>query len=172
MSKMSKIRFLIFCVCTLISIGQLCAQEDTLIYSYEAHRPDSTFSRDTTPPAPGTVKYYYSSELDSLFEFQKNINIKNCPKTVKGFRVQIYSCSGVNCQQKAEKNYNQFLIAHPEIPAEKIWDPPSYKVRVGNCRNRFDAERIKSEIKEDFPFIFIVPDFIDSPFKADCKSLN
>jgi len=155
-----------------MSFGHLSAQEDTLIYSYEASNPDSTFTRDTIPPVPGTVKYYHSSELDTLIEFQKKINLNNCPKTVKGFRVQIYSCSGINCQQKAEKNYNQFLIAHPDIPAEKIWDAPSYKVRVGNCRNRFDAERIKSEIKEDFPFIFIVPDFIDSPFKTDCKSLN
>ncbi|MFT6716239.1 MAG: hypothetical protein ACJA0Q_000873 [Saprospiraceae bacterium] len=162
---------------TLFCFMGAFAQKDSLIYSYEAGVIDSntiklsdSLSMDTV--IPGTIKYFYNTEIDSLIEFQKNFNIKKCPKTVKGFRVQIYSCSGISCQEKANKNYNQFLIAYPEIPAEKIWDPPSYKVRVGNCRNRFEAEQIKSKIKEDFPFIFIVPDFIDSPFKVGCKDLK
>ena len=173
-THMKPLLFLLIILC----FGSLHAQKDSLIYSYEAVIPDSTLinvtdSVTTTDTiTPGTIKYFYNTELDSLMDFQKNINIKNCPKTVKGFRVQIYSCSGINCQEKADKNYNQFLIAYPEIAAEKIWDPPSYKVRVGNCRNRFEAEQIKSKIKEDFPFIFIIPDFIDSPYKVDCKNLE
>jgi hypothetical protein len=162
-------------VAVLFSLGELSAQEDSLIYSYEVGKIDSNFvnpndsnyKQDTI--IPGTVKYFYSADLDSLVNFQNAVNVKKCPKTVKGFRVQIYSCSGINCHEKANKHFNQFLIAYPEIAAEKIWDPPSYKVRVGNCRNRFEAERIKSKIKEDFPFIFIVSDFIDSPFKTECK---
>jgi hypothetical protein len=169
---------LLFLLSLIFCFASVHAQKDSLIHSYEASIadsnsvivPDSVPSIDTI--TAGTIKYFYNSELDTLIDFQKKINIKNCPKTVKGFRVQIYSCSGINCQEKADKNYNQFLIAYPEIAAEKIWDPPSYKVRVGNCRNRFEAEQIKSKIKEDFPFIFIVPDFIDSPYKVDCKNLE
>lgn len=165
-------------VAILFFVGELSAQEDSLIFSFEAGKVDSNFAipndsnykQDTI--VPGTVKYFYSSELDSLIDFQTLVNIHKCPKTVKGFRVQIYSCSGINCHEKADKHFNQFLIAYPEIAAEKIWDPPSYKVRVGNCRNRFEAEKIKSKIKEDFPFIFIVSDFIDSPFKTECKEVK
>ncbi len=149
----------------LILCSSSSAQQDSLIYSYEAGNTDSVEVINQDTIVPGHVKYFYTNELDTLIEIQKNINIKKGQKTTKGFKVQIYSCSGVNCQQKADKNFNQFLIAYPHIRAEKIWDPPSYKVRVGNCRNRFEAEKIKSEIKEDFPFIFIVPSFIDSPFQ-------
>ena len=117
---------------------------------------------------PGTFSEHYPLELDTLLQVLKKNSIKNCPNLVKGFRVQIYSCSGANCQEKAEKNYNQFLIAYPHIATYMIWDAPSHKVRVGNCRNRFEAEAIKEEIKEDFPFIFIVVDFIETPFIKDC----
>jgi len=171
--RMKPLLFLIIILC----FDSLHAQTDSLIDPLVPKTTDTSSinivdSIKTDTIFPGTIKYFYNTEIDSLIDFQKNVNIKNCPKTVKGFRVQIYSCSGINCQEKADKNYNQFLIAYPEIPAEKIWDPPSYKVRVGNCRNRFEAEQIKSKIKEDFPFIFIVPDFIDSPYKVDCKNLE
>ena len=177
LTKNTRMKQLIF-LSLIICFGSLHAQTDSVINPLEAETTDTSSINiadsisETDTIVPGTIKYFYNTEIDSLIDFQKNVNIKNCPKTVKGFRVQIYSCSGINCQEKADKNYNQFLIAYPEIPAEKIWDPPSYKVRVGNCRNRFEAEQIKSKIKEDFPFIFIVPDFIDSPYKVDCKNLE
>jgi hypothetical protein len=169
-NKTTEMKVLLF-LFTLFFCASLSAQQDSLIYSFEAGKSaDSISAPDTI--IPGVVKYFYKEEINKLIEFQKTENIKNCPKTVRGFKVQIYSCSGINCQEKAAKNYNQFLIAYPEISAEKIWDPPSYKVRVGNCRNRMQAEEIKSKIKEDFPFIFIVPDFIDSPFKVECETIE
>lgn len=152
---------------------QAKAQQDSLIYSYEAHLDDTEVVEVPDTIVPGSVKYFYPAAIDSLILFQNNENAKNCPKTVRGFRVQIYSCTGSQCREKAQKTLNQFIIAHPDIPAEIIWEPPSQKIRVGNCRNRFEAEQIKSKIKEDFPFIFIVPnDFIDSPYKIKCKSLE
>ena len=120
----------------------------------------------------GNITSYNTTEIDSLIAFQKKISKANCPNLVKGYRVQIYSCSGSGCQEKADKNYNQFLIAYPEYAAEIIWEAPSYKVRVGNCRNRFEAEGIKAKIKVDFPFIFVVPDYISSPFKVDCEEMK
>lgn len=135
---------------------------------------DSTLIDSTvaTTIDPGTVSYVNSLGADSIVELKKRIAKENCPNLVKGFRVQIFSCAGSDCQEKAEKNYNQFLIAYPEISAVRIWEAPSYKVRVGNCRTRFEAEAIKAKIKKDFPFIFIVPDFIDSPFKVECNDMK
>lgn len=148
------------------SIAEIAVDSGMVIISI----PDSITSDSSLIEKiePGTVTSIHSPELDTLVQFQKSLNTSNCPNVVKGFRVQIYSCSGSDCQSKAEKTYNQFLIAYPSIQAYKIWDAPSHKVRVGNCRNRFQAEAIKALIKEDFPFIFIVPDFIDSPYKVDC----
>ena len=118
---------------------------------------------------PGYAKKVNHELLDSLSNFEKERTKTKCPHTVKGYRVQIFSCSGSDCQEKAENIYNQFLIAFPEIPAHKLWEPPSIKVRVGNCRNRFEAEAIKHKIKEDFPFLFVVSDFIESPYQVECE---
>jgi hypothetical protein len=91
---------------------------------------------------------------------------------VNGYRVQIFSCSGEGCKEKAKKHFSQFLIAFPSISVYKIWQAPTIKVRAGDCRNRFDAEKIKNQIKDDFPFVFIVPDHIESPYKIDCDDMK
>ena len=161
--------FLSFCYTALSqsvyvdSLGPKSSIDSTILNNIPVTAPDSI-----AKIKKGTFTENYPLELDTLLSILKNNNINNCPKLVKGFRVQIYSCSGANCQVKAEKNYNQFLIAYPHIATYMIWDAPSHKVRVGNCRNRFEAEAIKEAIKEDFPFIFIVPDFIETPFIKDC----
>jgi len=111
--------------------------------------------------------FYYATEA-----LQKKINLSKCPDLVNGYRVQIFSCSGSGCQEKATKYYNQFLIAYPNVPVYKLWQPPTLKVRAGDCRTRFEAEKIKSEIKQDFPFVFIVPDHIESPYKIDCEEME
>ena len=84
------------------------------------------------------------TELRSL---QKKINQNSCPKLVNGYRVQLFSCSGQDCKEKANKHYNQFLIAYPHIPVYKMWQAPTIKVRAGNSRTRFEAEKIKNQIK-------------------------
>lgn len=121
--------------------------------------------------APGQVvehidSFYYKTEA-----LQKKINLTKCPQLVNGYRVQLFSCSGEGCKEKALKYYNQFLIAYPSIPVYKTWQPPTLKVRAGDCRTRFEAEEIKHQIKDDFPFVFIVPDFINSMYKIDCEEM-
>ena len=43
---------------------------------------------------------------------------------------------------------NQFIMAYPDLSVYKMWQPPSLKVRAGNCRNRFEAEGIKKSLEE------------------------
>ena len=110
--------------------------------------------------------YYQAVE-----EVQKKINKENCPKLIKGFRVQIFSCSGGNCKYNADKRHNQFMMAYPDLSVYKMWQPPSLKVRAGNCRSRFEAEGIKKFIEADFPFAFIVPDYIETDLMLDCDKM-
>ena len=124
------------------------------------------------PLAPGQLvenidSFYYKTEA-----LQKKINLTRCPNLVNGYRVQLFSCSGEGCKEKAIKYYNQFLIAYPDIPVYKTWQPPTLKVRAGDCRSRFEAEEIKSKIKDDFPFVFIVPEHITSSYQIDCEDMD
>ena len=131
---------------------------------------ESTVLFDSLPE--GEVIYYQTEEIAALKEQMKRINKENCPDLVQGYRVQIFSCSGNNCFDKTNEYYNQFMIAFPNIPAHKLWDPPSHKIRVGDCRTRYEAEAIKAQIKGVFPGVFIVNDYIDSPFAIDCEDME
>lgn len=127
--------------------------------------------KERKPLPPGSYVEYVDSFYYATEALQKKINFTKCPDLVNGYRVQLFSCSGQGCKEKANKYYNQFLIAYPNISVYKMWQAPTIKVRAGDCRNRFDAEKIKNEIKDDFPFVFIVPDHIESPYKIDCDNM-
>jgi hypothetical protein len=120
---------------------------------------------------PGKFRLYQDSYYEAVENIQKRINKNNCPKLINGYRVQVFSCSGGSCKNKADKYYNQVLIAYPDLPVYKMWQPPSLKVRVGDCRTRFEAEAIKKLIEADFPFVFIAPDFIETPLMLDCDKM-
>lgn len=120
---------------------------------------------------PGKLYLYQDNYNQAVENLQKKINKENCPELVRGYRVQVFSCSGDECKEKANKYYNQFLIAYPDLTVYKMWQAPSIKVRAGNCRTRFEAEAIKRRIEKDFPFVFIVPDFIESPYQIECEEM-
>jgi len=154
---------------SIVSKGQI---DTTAVDSTAA----DSIALDTTKVLPKLPAGQYVEYVDSFYyateALQKKINFTNCPDLVNGYRVQIFSCSGEGCKEKANKYYSQFLIAYPHLTVYKMWQAPTIKVRVGDCRNRFDAEKIKSEIKDDFPFVFIVPDHIDSPYKIECEDMK
>lgn len=126
---------------------------------------------DTTAAEPGKLIIYQDAYYGAVEDIQKKINKENCPNLVKGYRVQVFSCSGGECKDKSNKYYNQFLIAYPDLAVYKLYQPPSIKVRAGNCRTRFEAEALKSLIEKDFPFVFIVPDYIESDFSIECDDM-
>ena len=96
--------------------------------------------------SPGEYVEYVDSFYYATEALQKKINFTNCPNLVNGYRVQIFSCSGQDCKEKANKYYNQFLIAFPNISVYKMWQAPTIKVRVGDWKS-FEAEKIKNEYK-------------------------
>lgn len=146
-----KIKFLTFCF-VLFSVVGCFAQQG-----------------DSSEQKIGTVRYFQSDELDRLSEIRKATNQKKCPDLLKGYRVQIFSCSGIDCLEKIESEYQKVSLTYGAFGVSKIWEAPSHKLRIGNCRNRFAAEEIKYLIKNDYASVFIVPDFITSPYKLDCE---
>ena len=54
-----------------------------------------------------------------------------------------------------------FIKLYPEIPAYLEYDAPYYRVRVGNCRTKLEAIKIKHLISENFPGAYPVPEIIN-----------
>ena len=162
----------LFCVGLVFSLNMLFSQQDMLVDSLKT----DTISTDTLSIEKNRLPGEYVEYVDSFYyateALQKKINYTKCPELVNGYRVQIFSCSGEGCKEKANKYFSQFLIAFPTISVYKMWQAPTIKVRAGDCMDRFEAEKIKNQIKDDFPFVFIVPDHIESPYKIDCDDMK
>lgn len=81
----------------------------------------------------------------------------------EGYRIEIFSSSGENSKLKAKNVRLRFLSKFPEDQAYLCWEYPNFEVRVGNYRNRLEAEKALQHIQEDFPFAFVKKDRIDPP---------
>ena len=75
---------------------------------------------------------------------------------VQGFRVQIYSTASIDAA-KAKKGEAESLF-----PGESLYvqyDPPAYKIRVGNFHQRYEADRfVRLAIEKGFPDSWTVPE--------------
>ena len=79
---------------------------------------------------------------------------------MKGYRVQVF----LNADRKqAESIRAQFLQKHPETPAYLSYQAPNFKVRVGDLLTRLEGEKLRAELKAEFPGCYIVPDEIELP---------
>jgi len=99
--------------------------------------------------------------IDSLLINYITYNKEN--KTTKGYRVEIYFNSGMNAKEKALNIKTQFLDSFPDVPVYVRYQSPDFIIRVGDCRVKGDALRLKHMIEPEFPNSFIVPDLIQFP---------
>lgn len=115
----------------------------------------------------------YEAKIDSpqfsglLIEMDERIDLLAkaymSSKRVKGYKVQIFSGQS---RWEASKVKSEFISSYPKLPTpELIYHTPNFKLRVGNFRDRFEAEKHLRSLKETFPSAFIVKDDI----KLDSK---
>jgi len=97
-----------------------------------------------------------------------NENVKGFP----GYRIQIYFESGNYSKNKAFGEKGKFISRFPDIAAYVIFQEPYYKVRVGNFRNKLDAEAFKQRIKKQWPEAYIIKDDIELPEIFPPKKLD
>ena len=106
----------------------------------------------------GSVVIHQSDAIKRLVE--KHILINEYHPWVDGFRIQLYSVSGVNSRDKANTFKAQFLLKNPDAKVYIVYHAPYYKVRVGDFRSKLDALAYLQTIKRDFPSGFVVVDKI------------
>jgi uncharacterized protein YpuA (DUF1002 family) len=77
---------------------------------------------------------------------------------VMGWRVQLYSCSDLS---DAEYRRAQFQSALDSISVELIFDSPTYKLRIGNCITREEAESLRDYVRTiGMPDAWVVRDYV------------
>ena len=79
-----------------------------------------------------------------------------------GYRIQLYSGSN---RQTALQVKSQFMLTYSDYRAYLIYSQPYFKIRVGDFRNRAEALKLYSLLKQDerFKVVMMVPDKIELP---------
>ncbi|MDE6317891.1 MAG: SPOR domain-containing protein, partial [Muribaculaceae bacterium] len=69
-----------------------------------------------------------------------------------GYRVQIYSDNNARTAKNEARTKERAISgAFPELATYVIYDSPYWRLRVGDCRSRAEAEELASRIKNAFP---------------------
>lgn len=97
-----------------------------------------------------------------------NQNLKGFP----GYRVQIFFESGNYSKSRAYGEKSKFAARYAGVEAYVVYQEPYYKVRVGNFRNRFEAEAFRQRILGDWPEAYIVKDDIQMPSVVKPEKFN
>jgi hypothetical protein len=97
-------------------------------------------------------------QLDSLIQRYKDINQQ--VSIYDGFRIQIFSG---NNRTNAEELKADFFKRFPNIGSYLIYQQPYFKLRVGDFRNRFEAQELYYQLLDAYGQAIIVPDKINKP---------
>ena len=99
--------------------------------------------------------------LDELVGRHAKINEER--KGIPGFRIRIFSESGQNARQNALNVQAKFYNNYPDIETYLGYDPPNFKLYIGDFRTRSEALKIQRKISRDYPYSFIVSGLINFP---------
>jgi len=111
---------------------------------------------DTTFSFNSKVLSINEKGIDSLVrKYERILKEKN---GIDGWRVQLkFNAKEAEILQLKLK----FIRLYPNIPVLLEYEEPYYRIRVGNCRTKLEAIKIKHTIKKHFPDAYPVPEIIN-----------
>ena len=109
----------------------------------------------------GHLNVIQDARVDTLVN--KYIMVNEFDPDIDGYRIEIFFESGNQSKNMAIEAKSEFVNKYPEVPSYLLFQPPNYKVRVGDFRTKMEADKFLKEIKNDYPSAFIVEDKIAFP---------
>ncbi len=100
---------------------------------------------------------------DSLLvaNYYKFLTSNSKIRGVPGYRIRIYSESGIGAKEEQQRVRARFLSYFPEIDAYYRYDEPFFKLYVGDCRTKSEALKLYDRVKKYFPNPILVEDYIN-----------
>ncbi len=109
----------------------------------------------------GSLHVDQDSRINVLMN--KQAELFSLDSTSDGFRVQIFMEIGNDAVTHASAVKQRFESAHPDIPIYLSYDQPYYRLRVGDFRNRVEAEKCLRLVKREYSEAFVTADLIFPP---------
>jgi hypothetical protein len=105
---------------------------------------------------------YRDPRVDSLIKKQIQINeitTRDSRRNIPGYRIQVANSADRN-QVFAIKT--RIYQSYPELKPYLIYQPPNYKLKVGNFKTPEEAESYLQKLTQDFPSgVYLVHDIIE-----------
>ena len=115
----------------------------------------------TDKPNFGNVTIVQDSNIIRLIE--KHITINKADINLTGWRIQIYNSSGKEARDDASEVRNKFMNSYFNVKAYLIYQPPFFKIRVGDFRTKQDAFTLYKLLLKEYPLSYLVQDKINLP---------
>ncbi len=124
-----------------------------------------SFGQDTTwkkPVDSNSVVVHKDPRIDNLVKKQAQINeetSREARRFVKGFRLMVIT---TNSRDEAIAAKTKVYTYFPELKAYLWHQSPYYKLKVGNFKDRKEAEAYQKRMNIYFPKgVFIMPDTVE-----------
>jgi len=130
-----------------------------------------SFSQDTTLKAIDTgssVVIHKDQRVDMLIRKQIEINeetSRDARRIARGFRLLVVN---TNNREDALSAKTKVYTYFPELKLYLIYQSPYYKLKVGNFKERKDAEAYQKKLNDFFPKgVFVINDIIEVKLDTD-----
>lgn len=115
-----------------------------------------------TTPDSVTVVVHKDPRIDQLVKKQAQINeetTRDARKTARGYRLLVIN---TNKRDEAIAAKTKVYTYFPDLKAYLIYQSPYFKVKVGNFRDREEADEYRIQLAKFFPKgVFIINDIIE-----------
>ena len=109
----------------------------------------------------GSLNVSQDSKIETLIQKQKQLY--SIDSSSNGYRIHIFMEIGNEALKHAEAMKRKFENAFPDIPVYLTYAEPYFRLRVGDFRNRVEAEKCLRRIKPQFREAFVTSDIIYQP---------
>ena len=109
-----------------------------------------------------SIVIHKDPRLDMLVKKQAQINevtTRDARRNIAGYRLQVINTSDRNAAMSAK---TKIYRLYPELKAYLLYQAPYFRLRVGNFRDKDEAEEYLKSLSKEFPnSVFLVRDTIE-----------
>ncbi|HNW49944.1 MAG TPA: SPOR domain-containing protein [Prolixibacteraceae bacterium] len=110
------------------------------------------------------LKIHCDPRVDTLIQIHREENIRKTG--IEGYRVQIFQGN----KDAAYQAKARFLSTYENMKVYVLFQSPDFKVRVGDFRTKSEALKLRNQLKNEFPSVFIIDDLISLPEIDESKA--